>query len=120
MVITGCLKAGPNPSGVPDSTTYTLEPIETAPAPRSAAAPAEAPIAKPKSGTRYTLTAPASVRLQAHVGHKVEISGHLQELGAPSAKATTEREPQASPAQPGGAHNTFEVASLRMVATACP
>ena len=121
LVVIGCLKAGPNPSGVPDSTTYTLEPIETAPAPRSAAAPAEAQIAKPKSGTRYTLTAPESVQLQAHVGHKVEISGHLKELDAPKTGETTERDPQAKPpAQPGGAHNTFEVASLRMVAPTCP
>ena len=28
MTIAGCLKASPNPSGVPDTTTYTLEPIE--------------------------------------------------------------------------------------------
>ena len=78
-------------------------------------------MAKPKSGTRYTLTAPASVQLQAHVGHKVEISGHLKELGAPKTGEAADRDAQAKPpAQPGGAHNTFEVASLRMVATTCP
>jgi len=116
MIITGCLKAGPNPSGVPDTTTYTLEPVEAAPAPSHAGAQADA--MKPKSGTRYTLTAASTAQFKPHVGHKVELTGHLKELSAPEPEAKTD--PQAKPPQLGGAHNTFEVASLKMIAPACP
>ena len=116
MTIVGCLQSGPNPSGVPDTVTYTLEPIETAPAPPK---PGVAPdTGTPKSGTRYSLTTTQSIELKAHVGHKVELTGHLKDLSRPD--ATTTRVPDAKPAQAGGAHNTFEVASLKMVASRCP
>ena len=116
MTIVGCLMSGPNPSGVPDTVTYTLEPIETAPAPtRSGGAP---DTVKPKSGTRYSLTTTQSVELKAHVGHKVELTGHLKDLSRPD--TTASRVPDTKPPQRGGAHNTFEVASLKMVASKCP
>jgi hypothetical protein len=116
MTITGCLRAGPNPSGVPDTTTYTLEPVEIAPTPPAGAA--TTPVAKPPS--RYTLTAGPSVQLKLHVGHKVELSGHLKDLSAPTAATRPDPERMAKPPQPGGAHNTFEVTSLKMIAPACP
>lgn len=116
MVITGCLKAGPNPSGVPDTTTYTLEPVEAAPTPSPAGAQADT--MKPKTGTRYTLTAPSTAQFKPHVGHKVEITGHLAALSAP--EAAMKPDSQGKTPQPGGAHNTFEVANLKMVAATCP
>jgi hypothetical protein len=117
MIIVGCLRSGPNPSGVPDTVTYTLEPIETAPA---ASKPGVAPdTGTPKSGTRYALTTTLSIELKAHVGHKVELTGHLKDLSR-AASQTATRAPDTKPSQAGGAHNTFEVASLKMVASACP
>jgi hypothetical protein len=118
MTITGCLNASPNPSGVPDTTTYTLEPIQaaapTAPSPSTGAPPA-------KTATRYTLTSSAGVAFKPHVGHKVEISGHLKDLNAAKPDAKAAGEPVSKPpAKPGGAHNTFEVTALKMVAAACP
>ncbi len=117
MTIAGCLKASPNPSGVPDTTTYTLEPIEAV-APTAPASSTEAPAGK--TATRYTLTSSAAIAFKPHVGHKVEISGHLKELsvGKPDAKAAGE--PASKPPEPGGAHNTFEVTALKMVAAVCP
>jgi len=114
--IAGCLISGSNPSGVPDTVTYTLEPIEPAPAlPKAGAAP---DTVKPKSGTLYSLTTTQSIDFKTHVGHKVELTGHLKDLSRPDATAT--RVPDTKSPQPGGAHNTFEVASLKMVASDCP
>ena len=120
MTIAGCLKASPNPSGVPDTTTYTLEPIEAVPAaPASSTGAPAGKTATPagKTGTLYTLTSSAAIAFKPHVGHKVEISGHLKELSAPDAKAAGE--PALKPPA-GGAHNTFEVTALKMVAAVCP
>ena len=116
MTITGCLRAGPNPSGVPDSTTYTLEPVEVAPH----ASPVGGKAAGEKTGMRYTLTTGPSIQLKPHVGHKIEITGHLKDLSTADTAARPDRDPQAKPPQLGGAHNTFEVASMKMVAAACP
>ena len=117
MTVTGCLRASPNPSGVPDTTTYTLEPIET-----TATAPASSTgVPAAKTVTRYTLTSDAAVAFKPHVGHKVEISGHLKDLSAGKPAAKTAGEPASKSApKPGGAHNTFEVTALKMVAAACP
>jgi hypothetical protein len=117
MTITGCLRASPNPSGVPDTITYTLEPIEAAP-PTTAPSSTGAPTVKTVS--RYTLTSSAAVAFKPHVGHKVEISGHLKDLNAGKPAAKAAGEPASKPAKPGGAHNTFEVTALKMVAAACP
>lgn len=117
MTITGCLKASPNPGGVPDSTTYTLEPIEVA-APTVPASPTATPAAK--TATRYTLTSSAGVALKPHAGHKVEISGHLKDLSEGKADTKAAGEPASKPREPGGAHNTFEVTALKMVAAGCP
>jgi hypothetical protein len=54
------------------------------------------------------------------VGHKVEISGHLKDLSAGKPAAKTAGEPASKPPEPGGAHNTFEVTALKMIAAACP
>jgi hypothetical protein len=117
MTISGCLRAGPNPSMVPDSVTYTLEPIETAPV----VSPGGAEPARPKTGTRYTLTTTASsLDLKPHVGHKIEITGHLKDLSTADPGTRPDRDPQAKPPQPGGAHNTFEVSSMKMVSATCP
>jgi hypothetical protein len=114
--ITGCLKSGPNPSGVPEPVTYTLEPIETTAAPPSAAATAAD--VKPSSTKRYTLTSSRTIEFSSHVGHKVEITGHLKDLGNP--ERTSPGDVQKKPPAQGGAHNTFEVAALKLLATKCP
>jgi hypothetical protein len=117
ITIVGCLKASPNPSGVPDTTTYTLEPIEAVP-PTAPASSTAAPV--DKTATRYTLTSSAAIAFEPHVGHKVEISGHLKDLSAKKPDAKAAGEPASKPPEPGGAHNTFEVTALKIVAAACP
>lgn len=127
MTIAGCLKASPNPSGVPDTTTYTLEPIEavapTAPASSTGALAGKTATRPPagKTATLYTLTSSAAIAFKPHVGHKVEISGHLKELSAGKPDAKAAGEPASKPPEPpGGAHNTLEVTALKMVAAVCP
>ena len=126
MTIAGCLKASPNPSGVPDMTTYTLEPIEavapTAPASAPGAAAGNASSTAATAGkiaTPYSLTSSAAIAFEPHVGHKVEINGHLKELSAGQPDAKAAGEPTLKPS-PGGAHNTLEVTALKMVAAVCP
>ena len=116
MALTGCLRAGPNPSGVPDSTTYTLEIIETT----SPATATGGELSRGKTPSRYTLTTGTAIELKPHVGHKVAITGHLKDLSSGDAAARVKQDPQAKAPQPGGAHNTFEVATLTMLAAACP
>jgi hypothetical protein len=116
MALTGCLRAGPNPTGVPDTITYTLEIIETSP-PASATG---GELTRGKTPSRYTLTTGTSIELKPHVGHTVEITGHLKDLSSGDAAARVKRDPQAKTPQPGGAHNTFEVATLTMLAATCP
>ena len=117
VTIAGCLKASPNPSGVPDPITYTLEPIETA----APTAPASSTGAlADKTATRYTLTSSAAIAFKPHVGHKVEITGHLKDLSAGKSDAKVAGQPASKPPEPGGAHNTFEVTALKMIAAACP
>lgn len=116
MTITGCLRSGPNPGGVPEPVTYTLEPIVTTAAPAPTGSVSDA--AKAKTATRYTLTAEKTIDLSAHVGHTVELRGRLKDLSASPPDA--QRDPPTPSPKPGGAHNTFEVATLKMVAARCP
>ena len=103
-------------SGVPDSITYTLETIET-----SSPAPAiGGELTRGKTASRYTLTTGTSIELKPHVGHKIEITGHLKDLSSRDADARVNRDSQAKAPQPGGAHNTFEVATVTMLAATCP
>lgn len=118
MTIAGCLKSSPNPSGVPDTTTYTLEPIEPAKPKMPTSSQPEPPAGKPV--TRYTLTSSAAVDFKPHVGHKVEITGHLKDLSPAKPDPTAPPDPATKPPQPGGAHNTFEVTALKIVAATCP
>ena len=108
------------------ATTYTLEPIEavapTAPASSPGATAGKASSTGAPAGkiaTPYSLTSSAAIAFEPHVGHKVEISGHLKELSAGQPDAKAAGEPALKP-PPGGAHNTLEVTALKMVAAVCP
>lgn len=114
MMLVGCLRAGSNPSGIPHPITYTLEPIETT----APAAVAGTDLTRPKSGTRYTLTSEKTIEFASLVDQKVEITGRLKDLSADAPAAT--KPADKAPPQPGGAHNTFEVATLKPVAAKCP
>jgi hypothetical protein len=116
-VLTGCLRSSGAATEIagPDGRLYTLEVTETPPTPAATTTTASTPAVASK--TTYSLSAPASIALDKHVDHQVELTGRLQ---APSPSATSR--PGTPPAQqpkPGGAHRTFEVKALKMVATTC-
>jgi hypothetical protein len=116
-VLTGCLKSSGAATEVagPSGRLYTLEVTETSTAPPTTATAGSTPPVASK--TTYSLSAPTSIDLEKHADHQVELTGSLQ---APSPPATPR--PGATPAQPtkaGGAHRTFEVKALKMIAAKC-
>lgn len=127
MTISGCLKGATNPTLEMKGTIYTLQPIEKAAAPSPSAAtgtarPAATAAAAPatsKTGSTYTLVAAEAIGLDKHVGHLVELTGQLSTPPPSPARTPGEAQTQKPPA-PGGAHNTFEVSALKMVAASCP
>ena len=117
-VLTGCLKSSGADTAVagPSGRIYTLEVTEAPPAAAAATATATSnpPVA---SKTTYSLSAAESLGLAKHVEHEVELTGRLQ---APAATTTTPAATTpASPPKAGGAHRTFEVSAVKMVAVKC-
>ena len=103
-----------NPNAKPPAATPGTAAAETSPN-RSAAT------ATPSDST-YTLSAPASVGLANHVGHKVVLTGHLQPSGgdanAPAAPGASSTRTQPAPPA-GGAHRTLQISALKMISTTC-
>jgi hypothetical protein len=115
-VLTGCLRSSGADTAVagPDGRLYTLEVTEAPAKPDATTTTGTTPPVASK--TSYSLAAPASVGLAKHDGHEVQLTGSLQ---APSTPATTSS-PAGTPApKPGGAHRTFNVTALKMIAAKC-
>jgi hypothetical protein len=116
-VLTGCLRSSGADTAVagPSGRLYTLEVTETpAPPATTTTTGSTAPVA---SKTSYSLSVPTGIDLEQHADHQVELTGRLQ---APA--PTPASRPGATPAQqpkPGGAHRTFEVKELKMIAAKC-
>jgi hypothetical protein len=110
LVLTGCLQSGPGDTTAGDSKgrIYTLS-VASAASPTAATPPSEKTSAA--SPEIYTLMAAEALGLAKHVGHQVQLTGRLQ-TPAPQKDA-------AATAKPGGAHRTFEVSSLKMIAAKC-
>jgi hypothetical protein len=130
--IAGCLRSSNNgaSNATQSSVVYTLQertnPNAKAPAATSGTAVVEtspkrnAATTMPPDST-YTLSAPASVGLANHVGHKVLLTGHLQANGG-DANAPASPAPSSTtthPAPPGGAHRTLQISALKMISTTC-
>jgi hypothetical protein len=116
-LLSGCLKSSAADTAVagPSGRIYTLEVID-APPPVAAAtstASSNPPVA---SKTTYSLAAAESLGLAKHVDHEVELTGTLQAPAATTARPAS-KEPSA--AKPGGAHRTFEVTAVKMLAPKC-
>lgn len=137
MMIVGCLKSTPNPDpagsvGKPPIYTMEVMPAPTLPPPTpSASTPTGMPSASGSGAVKptvYSLTASESVGLVKHVGHRVELTGSLQQVTPPTpGRAGTGTQPMVTPgakpeeqeSKPGGAHNTFEVTAVKMVSAQC-
>jgi hypothetical protein len=120
MTLTGCLRSAPSAdprgsAGKPPIYTLEVMPAETVPpatatssssSSSGAAGTRESGAVKP---TTYTLVAAEKVGLANHIEHRVEVTGQLQPAAKPGAQGS----------KPGGAHNTFEVTALKMIASQC-
>lgn len=115
-VLTGCLRSSGADTAIagPDGRLYTLEVIEPPAKPAAATTSGATPPAA--STTTYSLAAAESVGLAKHVDHEVQLTGRLQ---APSSTAPPAGGKAASEPKPGGAHNTFNVTALKMIAAKC-
>jgi hypothetical protein len=120
-LLTGCLKSHGADTAIagPSGRLYTLEVIEVVkPTGTTTSTPTGTPPAA--STTTYSLDNVGKVELEKHAGHQVQLTGRLQ---APSKAATsTPAAPAGAPAakpSPGGAHRTFHVTGLKMIAAKC-
>jgi hypothetical protein len=121
-MLTGCLKSHGADTAVagPGGRLYTLEVVETVkPAGPTTSTPTGTPAAA--STTTYSLDNVGKVALEKHADHQVQLTGRMQ---APSKAAQTSAPgtpPGAPPAKPvpGGAHRTFHVTGLKMIAPKC-
>ena len=113
-LLTGCLRSSGADTAVagPSGRIYTLEVSETPPVSGTTTGTTP-PVA---SKTTYSLSAAESVGLAKHVDHEVQLTGRLQTPTAPAASSGAS--PAAQP-KAGGAHRTFEVTALKMVAAKC-
>jgi hypothetical protein len=113
-LLTGCLVSSGADTAVagPSGRLYTLEVLEAPSQPSPSATGTTPPVA---SKTTYSLSAPESLNLAKHDGHEVQLTGSLQ---APAPQATPGTG-GATTSKPGGAHRTFNVTALKMVAAKC-
>ena len=121
-VLTGCLKSHGADTAIagPDGRLYTLEVVETVkPAGPTTSTPTGTPAST--STTTYSLDNVGKVELEKHADHQVQLTGRMQapskaaQTSAPGAPSGT---PAARPAA-GGAHRTFHVTGLKMIAPKC-
>lgn len=113
-LLTGCLVSSGADTAVagPSGRLYTLEVLELPAQPATSTAGAPPPVA---SKTTYSLSAPESLDLAKHDGHEVQLTGSLQ-APTPQAKPGVEG---GTTSKPGGAHRTFNVTALKMIASKC-
>jgi hypothetical protein len=121
-ILTGCLRSSGADVAVagPSGRLYTLEVTEAA----KPSTEATAAGATTGSGSKvtYSLSVPSSIDLEKHADHEVQLTGRLQPPSTPRPPAgspTTTAAPSQKP-QPGGAHRTFQVASIKMISAKCP
>ncbi len=131
MKLSGCLRssAAGDSKTTPQPVVYTLD-VAAAHDQKGAAAPSGAPAERAEAKSRaplkpaaYSITAPASVGLAAHVNHRVELTGRMIEgtatttgtPGPPSPETAEAVDPTAA-----ASNRTFEVQSLRMISATCP
>jgi hypothetical protein len=121
-VLTGCLKSHGADTAIagPSGRLYTLEVVEAVkPVGPTTSTPTGTPPGA--STTTYSLDNVGKVALEKHADHQVQLTGRMQ---APSkaAQASAPGSPtgasEATPT-PGGAHRTFHVTGLKMIAAKC-
>jgi hypothetical protein len=121
-VLTGCLRSHGADTAVagPSGRLYTLEVVErTKVSEPTTSTPAGTPAGV--STTTYSLDNVGKVPLEKHADHQVELTGRMQ-APSPAAEKSAAKPPTGAPAtkaEPGGAHRTFHVTGLKMIAPKC-
>lgn len=115
-MLTGCLRSSGADTAVagPEGRLYTLEVTDAPTKPDATTTTGATPPVATK--TTYSLAAPASVGLAKHDGHEVQLTGSLQAPSTPASASGTGKTPAP---KPGGAHRTFNVTALKMIADKC-
>jgi hypothetical protein len=96
MMVTGCVAAGP------DADHYMLT---------------NGMVVGETAGKTYDLT---GGELKAHMGHKVEITGTLDDVKMTDKDQPTSKEPTAKDKTTADAHAALQVTSVRMISASCP
>ena|SRR5215831_10624712 len=118
VTITGCVERAPD---VPTATTGAAAPatsktkfmLTKASPSAGAGAEATAGATKAEAGLSYRLDDAAESKVSPHVGHKVEITGTLENQGRPAAGANGTTPAPAAPA------SELKVDSVKMISATC-
>jgi hypothetical protein len=119
--LTGCLKSHGADTAIagPSGRLYTLEVVEAVEAP---AATTSRPTGTPSPGAStvtYSLSNEAKVDLEKHADHRVQLTGRMQAPSQAAQKKAAQPGAPAAKPEPGGAHRTFHVTGLKMIAAKC-
>lgn len=119
--LTGCLKSHGADTAIagPSGRLYTLEVVETVEAP---AATTSTPAGTPAPGAStvtYSLSNEGKIDLEKHADHQVQLTGRMQAPSPAAQKKAAQPGAPATPPEPGGAHRTFHVTGLKMIAAKC-
>ena len=97
--IVGCLAQGPAPGGAefvvrtPAIAVPAGTPIAVGGSGSPAAGRATTSVGAPAGTTAYRITGLTAAELKPHLGHRVELQGHLTQNTPPAATATTKQDP---------------------------
>jgi hypothetical protein len=135
-MVTGCVERGtPSPTGTTGSTSASSGDFVLQHATMSSSAGASSSTSSTTSSARpgttagttgssatnekdYKLDATAA-QLSSHVGHKVEITGELEQPGASASARTSPPSASASASSSSSGEPRLKVDSVRMISTTC-
>jgi hypothetical protein len=129
MTLSGCLRsaAAGDTRTAPQPVIYTLDVSaaknEAGPGQTASRKRAEGKSTAPLKPATYTIVAPAKIALANHVNHRVELTGRMREGNATTTGSPgppSRETPEGSDPTAAAASRTFEVESLKMLATSCP
>jgi hypothetical protein len=115
FVVTGCISPGSSAGTFVLSNATTLDAQA-----KRALTPPDKTKSDPDAAVKMSYALVGGNKLQAHLGHKVTITGTLEKPGPKPAERTEASVPPASGATQEVEGGTLRVQSLKMVSTKCP
>jgi hypothetical protein len=119
ITVTGCLKAGT------EANTFVLNNISTSGSATAGSTGSERnPTEMARADMSYILTADRDVKLSDHVGHRIEVTGMLDDKGkghsSTSATSSSTSTSTQSSASDMSKQQRLKVSSVRMISQSCP